>query len=104
MYSVTFYISLSYSEFTIYVLTFLYPEFPVGAAGCWTPFPADQPQELELFLFSKYVVMSVTTQGAPDKPEWVTKYRVSYRIDATSFWQYMKKEDGSEVNTGHREN
>ena len=70
-------------------------ELPTGRAGSWSPYPGDVPQYFEIFLFWKYSIRSVTTQGAADRDNWVTEYEVMYQLTASSYWHYYTDDDGN---------
>ena len=72
-------------------------EFPPGRAPSWTALPGTEPHEMEIFLFEQYFIHAIETQGAGDRQEWVTKYKLMYRLTDSSVWHYYRDSDGQEV-------
>ncbi|XP_071088543.1 lymphocyte antigen 75-like [Haliotis cracherodii] len=71
--------------------------------SCWKPTSADAGNWLEIDLGSVKVIRGVTTEGNPRALEWVTKYKVIYRIeDGTNrFFTYQEPYGTDYIFTGN---
>ncbi|CAH1243309.1 RS1 [Branchiostoma lanceolatum] len=68
-------------------------------SDCWRPDSntSRTQQFLEVDLGEETVVTGVVTQGNPDDNEWVEKYKVAYRKDKDSHWEYCKNNIGRDM-------
>ncbi|XP_046543699.1 uncharacterized protein LOC124253889 [Haliotis rubra] len=71
--------------------------------SCWKPKLSDPAHWLEIDLGSVKVIRGVTTEGNPDAPEWVTKYKVMYKIQDGSpqYFTYQQPYGTDYIFTGN---
>ena len=60
---------------------------PVFRAGAWSARYNNQDQWVQADLGTTHRIESVTTQGRPSWPQWVTSYYISYSQDGANWVQ-----------------
>ena len=56
----------------------------------WTPKPYDQNKRLVINFIVETIICSISTQGRPNKAEFVLNYTVSHRNEGETFIKYMQ--------------
>ncbi|XP_078574100.1 uncharacterized protein LOC144860632 isoform X1 [Branchiostoma floridae x Branchiostoma japonicum] len=71
----------------------------LNGSDCWRTESNTSPtqQFLEVDLGEETVVTGASTQGNPNDNEWVKKYKVAYRTDKESMWEYCKDNTGRDM-------
>ena len=54
----------------------------------WAADMADQNQWIQVTFYSKTEVTGAIVQGRPDADEWITRYKVSYSLDGST-WAFV---------------
>jgi len=81
----------------MFIIKTIWNLLTAGITGSWSAAVGDETPWVGV-VFTHYVIVTgITTVGGGDKEEWVIDFRLSYRLQTGSFFEYYRRANGIEA-------